>query len=195
MRARPCCAATVYVLNPRNQDGFDLAVIEGMHDDNPTSRQLWEMVDSFRYGMLITRQTDGAPRPRPMTLVDRDDGELRFVTSRDSDLVEEIERDGGVALALQSPGRYVALRGVAALDDDIGKIREVWSELMRPWFPNGPNDSRIILVRFSAIEAEYWNLSGLSMARFFLRAATAYAKGEPIEPAVNDERMHADVVV
>lgn len=166
-----------------------------MHDDNPTSRQLWEMVDSFRHGMLITRQLDGAPRPRPMTIVDRNDGELRFVTSRDSDLVEEIERDEGVALALQSPGRYVALRGVAALDDDIGKIREVWSELMRPWFPNGPSDSKIILVRFSAIEAEYWNLSGLSMVRFFLRAATAYAKGEPIEPAVNDDRMHGDVVV
>ena len=167
----------------------------GMTDDTPTSRLLWEMVDSFRHGMLITRQTDGAPRPRPMTIVDRNAGELRFVTSRDSDLVDEIEKDEGVALALQSPTRYVALRGVATLNDDIGRIREVWSELMRPWFPNGPNDSNIILVRFSAIEAEYWNLSGLSMARFFLRAATAYAKGEPIEPAVNDDRMHADLVV
>lgn len=195
MRVRPCCAATVDVFKRRDLVGVDLAAVRGMHDDNPTSRQLWEMVDSFRHGMLITRQTDGAPRPRPMTIVDRDAGEIRFVTSRDSDLVEEIEKDEGVALALQSPTRYVALRGVAALDDDIGKIREVWSELMRPWFPNGPNDSNLILVRFSAIEAEYWNLSGLSMARFFLRAATAYAKGEPIEPAVDDDRMHADILV
>lgn len=157
------------------------------------TEKLQTMVNRFRTAMLITRPGDGAPRPRPMTIAAHDELELWFVASRDADLVEELEHDTGCAVAMQGDGRYVALRGLAELRDDIDRVRELWSETMRPWFPHGPTSPKITLVRFTPLEGEYWDVSGIQMVKLLFRAARAYAKGKSLEHESPDQ--HAGVTL
>jgi len=168
-------------------------------EDNVTLTEnvekLWTMVDDFRVGMLITRPHDGAPRPRPMTMAKRDGGTVTFVTNRDNALTEELENEAGCAIAMQSDRKYVSLRGLAELDHDIEAIESVWSETMRVWFPDGPKGGRIVLVRVSVIEGEYWDMSGIHMARYLFNAAKAYAKGKPLDEELENPGMHAGVML
>lgn len=157
--------------------------------------KLWSMVDNFRVGMLITRPHDGAPRPRPMTLANRDGETVIFVTTRDNALIEELEQEPGCAIAMQSDRKYVSLRGLAEIDHDIEAIESVWSETMRVWFPDGPKGGRMALVRFTVVEGEYWDMSGIHMARFLFNAAKAYATGKPLDEELESPSMHAGVML
>lgn len=163
-----------------------------MHEIN-TTEKLQTLVDRFNTAMLITRPGDGAPKPRPMKIADHTGTSLSFVTNHESDLVEEIERDSGCAVAMQDGGHYVALRGLAEIHNNIQDVRAVWSEALRPWFPHGPTSPRIMLIRFSPLEGEYWDTSGAHMVRLLYRAARAFAQGKPMEH--NDPRQHASVAL
>ncbi|MCR9159292.1 MAG: pyridoxamine 5'-phosphate oxidase family protein [Nannocystaceae bacterium] len=159
------------------------------------TEKLWNMVDDFRVGMLVTRPHDGAPRPRPMTLAQRDDETITFVTARDATLVEELERDSGCAISMQSDRKYVALRGLAEVVDEQSAIDEVWSETMRVWFPDGPSSGRIVLVRVGVLEGEFWDVSGVQLVRFLLKAAKAYAQGSKLGKEMNNPGMHGGVAL
>lgn len=159
------------------------------------TQKMWTMVDDFRVGMLVTRPRDGAPRPRPMTLAHRDKETITMVTARDGMLVEELEGDSGCAISMQSDRKYVALRGLAELVDDQAAIDEVWSETMRIWFPDGPKSGRIVLVRVAVLEGEYWDVSGMQMVRFLLKAAKAYAQGARLDQDMNHPGTHGGVAL
>lgn len=166
------------------------------NDDRTESiEKLWRMVDDFRIGMLITRPQDGAPRPRPMTMARRDEETITFVTSRDNTLVEELERDPGCAISLQSDRKYVALRGLAVPVDDTAAVEKMWTEAMRVWFPDGPRSGRLVLVHMNVVEAEHWDVSGIQMARFLFRAAQAYAQGRRLDEQVTPTSMHAGLTL
>lgn len=156
-----------------------------------TTAKLKRMVGGFRNAMLITRPGDGAPRARPMSIADHDDEDLWFVTSKEADLVDEIEQDSSCAVTMQSSGAYVTLRGLASLVDDTDKVRATWSETMRPWFPEGKTSPRIVLVRFQPISGEYWDMSGLQLVKLLFRAVRAYGGGEALEH--DDPAAHARV--
>ncbi len=158
-----------------------------------TTEKLRRMVGEFRTAMLITRPGDGAPRGRPMSIAAFDDEQLWFVTSKETSLIEELEGDAGAAVTMQSARTYVALRGLVGLVDDTDKVRELWSETMRPWFPEGKTSPRIVLVRFEPISGEYWDMSGLQLVRLLYRAVKAYGAGERLEH--DDPAGHARVLM
>ncbi len=57
---------------------------------------------------------------------------------------------------------------------DPQKVRELWSEPVRVWFPKGPEDPDIALVRVRAREATYWDApsSKFVMAYGYAKAVT-----------------------
>ncbi|HWI19852.1 MAG TPA: pyridoxamine 5'-phosphate oxidase family protein [Vicinamibacterales bacterium] len=101
------------------------------------------------------------------------DGTLWFITDRRSRKVRAIERGAITELLFQNDkaGTYLHLSGHARVVEDPPKLRELYTPLQRTWFPDGPDDPNMLLVRFDATAANYWDGHASQ-----LRLAAAFAK-------------------
>ena len=87
------------------------------------------------------------------------DGDLWFLTSGDSAIATEIEKDHrvNVSYADVSENRYISVSGTARVMHDEKKIKSLWSSWYKAWFPKGMNDPSIALLRVQVDSAEYWD--------------------------------------
>ena len=119
------------------------------------------------------------------------DGSVRFFTSYDSAKVHEIERDQHVNLAYANPSDevYVSVSGVARTVRDRAKINELWSPIHKAWFPNGPDDPNIALLRVDVDKAEYWDSPSSTVVQLF-GFAKAIVTGKPYgEEGADHEKL------
>jgi len=144
---------------------------------------LKDLLESFDTAMFITRHDDHE-HARPMAIAGVDDANtLWFVTSQDAPKSDEIRADSRAAVTLQSNTRYVALSGRATLVDDRQKIHELWKPTWKAWFPNGKDDPKLVLIRVTVTDAEFWDNAGTKGIRYAFEAAKAFVTGEPAAPA------------
>lgn len=133
-----------------------------------------DLLDAFDTAMVVS-VGDRELRGRPLAIVEReDDATVWFVTGRDSEKVAEIEADPSVAVIMQAGTKQLALAGRAAIVDEREKIDALWKESWRVWFPDGPEDPNIVLVRVKPTSAEYWDQRGLKGVRYLIEAAKAF---------------------
>jgi general stress protein 26 len=141
-------------------------------DTTDTPRDaLFDALDRCRAGMLGV--TGSGAHMRPMThFADRDSGRLWFLTSRKTDLAEQM---GAQAQAMhcvmdEKNGFHACIAGSIRESRDQAKIDEVWSPMTAAWF-EGREDPDILLVEFTPREAEIWRSTdstirfGLEMLR------------------------------
>jgi len=123
-------------------------------------QRLAELVRGIESAMFTTINPDGSINSRPMVVQDFDfDGELWFFTHRESGKVDAIVEDSHVCLAFMDPGnnRYVSMSGKAEVVDDSWTMRRMWSNAFERWFPEGPSDEGLALIRVRVDHAEYWD--------------------------------------
>lgn len=138
----------------------------GAHAESLT--RLRELIKGIKFAMLTTVERDGSLRSRPMTVQETEfDGDMWFFTEADAPKVGEIAHDRQVNVAFAEPGdqRYVSLSGTATLVRDPQKQRELWSEPNKLWFPNGPDDPNLALLKVSVTQAEYWEAGSNRVGR------------------------------
>jgi general stress protein 26 len=143
-----------------------------------------ELLPSFRTAMLVTHALDGAdPHARPMGLVGDPaifGGSLWFFSDDRSRKIAEITRQPRASLVLQSDGdhAYLHVLGWAAVVDDRVRKRELYTPILRTWFPDGLDDPHLTLIRVDVERAEYWDSPGgmLQVLGAFTRAVVT---GEP----------------
>lgn len=127
---------------------------------NDQQEELWQRLESVRTTMMTTQDIDGVTlRSRPMwTQGDDFDGTLWFFAPDDGALAQELEENGGVALAYAAPDKdlYVSVSGRAKLVRDRGKAEELWNVFADAWFPGGVDDPHLALVRVDVDRAQYW---------------------------------------
>lgn len=158
----------------------------------PGSREeLEELLQGYDTALLMTRGTDGHFHSRPMALQKkRKPGEeLWFATWVDSKKVDDLEHDNHCALALYSGARsstYVSLSGHAELVRDRETIRSLWEASWKPWFPEGPEEGDIALIRFIPEHAEYVHPKGGRLKVAFSAVKGLVTKTRP-EPAPKKE--------
>lgn len=122
--------------------------------------------------------------------VEDEAGDIWFFTGRGATLVEEIKAETTVLLAFQNENSaYLSLRGKARLVEDRNRIKEMWKEPYRIWFPGGAEDPDVALVAVNPIDAEYWDNRGMNKLEYMFESAKAYIKGE--KPDVSDIDQHA----
>lgn len=141
---------------------------------------LKDLIDGIRTPLLTTIDDDGTPWSRPMAIQEREfDGDLWFFTRADSEKVAHIQRNArvGVAFAKPSDQEYISMAGIATVTNDRAKIRELWSEPARAWFPDGADDPEIRLIHVAVDRAEYWD-SPNSVIAYALGYAKAALTGE-----------------
>jgi general stress protein 26 len=123
--------------------------------------------------MLVTRGDEHSIRARPLTIAEFDGETLWFATAIDSGKVDEIENDSSVAVVFAARRRYASISGRAAVVRDRARVRKLWKESWRPFFPDGPEDASIVLLQVRVESGDYWDLTGLSGVRYALHALRA----------------------
>jgi general stress protein 26 len=130
--------------------------------------RLRELIKDIDFAMMTTVDEDGSLRSRPMsTQKEPFDGDLWFFTEARAPKVDEIQREHEVNLAYADPKhqRYISLSGRAQLVIDDAKKRQLWEPTHKIYFPNGPEDPNVALLRVVVNKAEYWEAGSNAVGR------------------------------
>jgi len=127
------------------------------HDEN--AHKVRDLVKNAHSALLVTTGPDGRLDSRPMGCVKTDfEGTLWFLTFAHSSKISEIARNNQVLVSYANPSdyEYVSLSGTARVTRDPEKLKELWSEAFRVWFPSGLDDPELVLLEVRVEEAKYW---------------------------------------
>ncbi|MGK9148994.1 pyridoxamine 5'-phosphate oxidase family protein [Plantibacter flavus] len=132
-----------------------------MAGDTDPHKTLTDLLAHFRFAMLTTVDGDGKLVAHPLTVQEREfDGDLWFIVGTDASAVRQLHANPNAGVTLSSDSSWVSLAGTAALVEDRAKLDELWNGAVDAWFPDGPSDPRVGLLKFSADSAEYWDSPG-----------------------------------
>lgn len=145
---------------------------------------LTEKTKDVRFAMMTTISPTGEAHTRPMaTHVAEPDGTLWFFTYADSQKAHDVEGNPHVALGYADPGKnlWVSVSGTAELVRDVDKRRELWSAPLKAFFPDGPDDPDVALLRVTPAKGEVWDgpSSAVGQAIAFARTLASGAKTPP----------------
>ena len=138
------------------------------------------LIESIRIGILTTVDPQGGLHARPLQTLEVEGTEaLWFFTDWSSPKVGELTRDRRVSLGYADPAKhtFVTVSGSCSLLKDADKARALWSAEQLAFYPAGPDDSRLALLRVSIDRAEYWIAPGRTS--YLVSAAKAAISGEP----------------
>ena len=151
--------------------------------DEEARAKVMEIARKARTAMMCTYDASGMAHGRPMAAVEYEDDALWFFTRSESRKLDEIARDPRVTLtyADQSANDWLSIQGRATVTRDRAKAKELWAEPLRAWFPEGPEDDSVALIRVEADTAEYWD-SPSGVLVYAYGYAKAALTGEPPKP-------------
>jgi general stress protein 26 len=140
--------------------------------------KLKELSEKARTCMFITNLESKLPfNARPMSLQNCDeDGNLWFISSKESNKNMEIAIDNKVQLYFMNNGdyEYLSVFGKAYIYDDKATIEEKWSAFANAWF-DGKDDPEVSVIRIAPEETYYWDTKAgkfVSMMHFFTAIVT-----------------------
>jgi general stress protein 26 len=131
--------------------------------------KLKDMVEGIDFCMMTTID-GGQLRSRPMSTQTAEfDKEVWFFTRDDSHKIEEIQKDNRVCLGYSDPddSTYVSVSGRAEMTKDRAKMEELWSPILKAWFPDGLEDPHICLMKVSVEQAEYWEAASGKLVQLY----------------------------
>ena len=129
------------------------------HADDENRAKIWGLIKNAHAALLVTVAKDGTLDSRPMGCLQREfKRTLNFLTFRHSLKLEEISQNDHVLVSYANSAQYeyVSISGSAKLIDDREKIRELWNEGLRVWFPKGPDDPEIAILDVNVETVRYW---------------------------------------
>lgn len=139
-------------------------------------KKLKTLVNDIDMCLFCTNlKTNDGSTTRPMSTAQVDDnGDIWFMSPKDSDKNNEIKKDNNVQLFYSHPGKssYLVVNGKAYISTDKQKIEELWNPLSKTWFKGGKDDPNISLIRVSDISAYFWDTTGNRMVNFFKMIAS-----------------------
>jgi general stress protein 26 len=133
---------------------------------NPTDGEfgrILRMIRDMKIALLTTVDREGHFHARPVqTLGIERDRSLWFFTDVRSEKAFELARDVRLGLGYADPQtrRYVAVAGTGRMLRDTDKARELWTVEQRAYYPEGPEDEHLVLLRVRIERAEYWVSGG-----------------------------------
>ena len=139
-----------------------------------------ELIKDIRVAMLTTVSGDGSLHSRPMATQNTPfNGEIVFLTSENSGKVDEIKQDAEVNLCYSdAKSSYVTLSGRAAISNDRALINALYEPSYKAWFPEGPSDPTIRVLRIKIDQAEYWDAPSSAILRKVQVLARAASGGK-----------------
>ncbi len=163
--------------------------VDGKKSKTERMAKLRELIEDISIASLVTMDSDGVLRARPMATQQLDENsELWFFTNDYTAKVDSVLAHPQVCVSYADPGKnsYVSVSGTAELVRDKAKIKELWKPALKAWFPKGVDDPDIALLRVDAISAQYWDSSESKLVQLF-GMLKAIATGEPAEGGENEK--------
>jgi general stress protein 26 len=127
--------------------------------------RVWEIMEDISV-CLVTTHAGGRMRSRPMHAIpDRDENVIYFITDTRGAKDDEIAAAPDVCLAFADIGdnTYLSITGSAEMVRDPDKAEELWSAEAQAWWPRGPRDPAVRVLRVIPEQAEYWDTRGNSI--------------------------------
>jgi general stress protein 26 len=138
--------------------------------DEDSKKKLQELIKDIKVAMLTTVSENGQLRSRPMATHDvHVDDALWFLTHTNTAKVAEVSQQEQVNLVYMDvkSQRYVSISGFGQTYRDAAKVNELWNPLMKAWFPKGPDDPMIAVIKVVPEYAEYWDAPSYSIVQLF----------------------------
>ncbi|MEO8759119.1 MAG: pyridoxamine 5'-phosphate oxidase family protein [Devosia sp.] len=143
----------------------------------------WELVKKIQFALFTT--WDGHKQAQwPLTAHEgREDGEIYFLVGGAGEKYIHLTEFPAVTLGFADPGgpKYVVINGHAAISNNRGKIKELFSPFAKAWW-NSADDPDIRLLTVTPDKAEIWDSPNKLIATAVM--LTAAATGT--KPAVGD---------
>lgn len=140
------------------------------HTQHEGAKKLYELIKDVRIAMMTSVEPDGSLHSRPMYSHTTDEaGDLWFFTRQRTAKVDDLSKDAQVNLSYSDPDgqTYVSIAGKAEIVREQSKVKELWTEGLRTWFPKGQDDPDIALIRVHPSGGEYWDQPSRSVVQVY----------------------------
>lgn len=131
--------------------------------------KLIEIIKDVDVVMLTSIAADGKLVARPMQTQELEyDGDLWFITKKDTDKYSEVEANPNVNISVVGKS-YASISGKAEFIDDRQRLEKHWNKIYEEIFDTDSNDPNLVMVKIEMDSAEYWdtgNRSGM-LVNFF----------------------------
>jgi general stress protein 26 len=141
---------------------FGISVRRGVHAMTQRSSDLLrlrELLGNRQTALFTTVAGDGSLVSRPMALREVDeDGRLWFITRDGSGKTRESRFNHHVNAGFGPEGdeTWISVSGLATVLYDPAHIARLWSPALQVYFPDGPADPSLCLIRLEPGRVEYW---------------------------------------
>ncbi len=134
---------------------------DSTESDEQLREKVLEIARSARFCMVTVSTGTDALLSRPMTPQQvTDDGEIWFLIDTTGDQASQVTAHPAVNLAFMDGSTWLSISGRGKVLRDQAKVEELWSAAAEAWFPDGPSDSRLGVLRVRGKSAEYWDAPG-----------------------------------
>jgi general stress protein 26 len=126
---------------------------------SPQLDRVWDIVEKVGIGMLTT-QFAGGLRARPLEArPDRGAGIIWFLTDMRSGKDDEVTAapDVGLVFIDANDKAYLSITARAEIQRDTAQAAAIWKSADQLWWPGGPNDPTLRVLRVEPKIAELWD--------------------------------------
>ena len=138
---------------------------------------VWEVIAKAGICMMVTRFAGGL-RARPLEArPERDTETIWFLTDVRGLKDDEIEANPNVCLTFVYAKEkvYLSITGKAFVSRDPERAKALWNEEQQVWWPGGPEDPNLLVMKIEPERAEMWDGAGkLGGGRVRIRQGAAY---------------------
>ncbi len=149
--------------------------------DSPRIDRVWDIIEKVGIAMLTTRFAGGL-RARPLEArPDREAGIIWFLTDVRSGKDEEVAAAPEIGLVFIDAGdkAYLSITGRAEIRRDPAQAAEIWKSTDQMWWPGGPHDPTLRVMRIEPRTAELWDGPSTAMMAAFEFAKAKLTGGKP----------------
>lgn len=158
-------------------------------------KRIGNLIKEIKIAMLATVDENGCIQSRPMATQelnpDTFDGTLWFFSKKNSHKNDQIQNDQHVTLAYSHPSKshYVSIQGHAMISEDRELMKELWTPILKAWFPLGLNDPELTLIGVNIDTADIWD-TPVSRAEQMMRVVRSAITGRPFDQDNNAHHIN-----
>lgn len=130
---------------------------EQVNSNKENLETLRNIVNDVEVVMLSSIDHEGRIVSRPMQTQELEfDGDLWFITKKDTDKYEEVQVNPNVNISVVGKS-YASISGKAYFINDRSRIKKYWNKFYEEMFEADYHDPDLIMVKVELETAEYWD--------------------------------------